>query len=390
MLYLGIDQHSKQITVSVRNQSGQVILRRQVSTRPEKIQTFFDQLQEQDCDFMAILEVCGFNDWLIACLQERGCREIVLIQPEKTSKKKTDRRDANQLGEWLWLNRDRLAEGSRPAGLRRVYIPTPREAADREITAMRKRLAQQRTRTLNKIQRILHRHNLMWDYPTKTFQTEKGRRWLVALELPAAERLEMDLLLAQWKLWEEQLTRVDQEIVERALVKPEGEIVSDAERLCYIPGLSHYGALALTSRIGPIERFPGPRSLSNFFGLTPGCRNSGNKTHRLGAITKQGSGMARFILGQAVIHVLKKDRLMRSWYRRIKGRRGTKIARVAVMRRLATIIWHMLTYQEAYYVGGPPRLRRPDDSLPDNSLPDNDPRSGSTKGTQKTPRVSLS
>ena len=66
--------------------------------------------------------------------------------------------------------------------------------------------------------------------------------------------------------------------------------------------------------------------------------------------------MARFILGQLVLHALKRDKQMRQWYRRIKGRRGSKIARVAVMRRLTTIFWHMLTYREPYYPGGPPRL----------------------------------
>jgi len=51
---------------------------------------------------------------------------------------------------------------------------------------------------------------------------------------------------------------------------------------------------------------------------------------------------------------------MRDWYRRIKLRRGSKIARVAVMRRITTIFWHMLKYQEAYTIGGPPlRLRQP-------------------------------
>jgi hypothetical protein len=50
---------------------------------------------------------------------------------------------------------------------------------------------------------------------------------------------------------------------------------------------------------------------------------------------------------------------MRAWYRRIKLRRGSKIARVAVMRRITTIFWHMLTHEEAYSIGGPsPRLRR--------------------------------
>ena len=44
MLYLAIDQHSKQITVCVRNTDGDAVLRRQVSTRPEKIEAFFQQL----------------------------------------------------------------------------------------------------------------------------------------------------------------------------------------------------------------------------------------------------------------------------------------------------------------------------------------------------------
>jgi hypothetical protein len=69
MLYSAIDQHSKQITVCVRNSEGDTALNRQVSTRPEKIQAFFQQLVEMDHKFMAILEVCGFNDWLIAELR---------------------------------------------------------------------------------------------------------------------------------------------------------------------------------------------------------------------------------------------------------------------------------------------------------------------------------
>jgi hypothetical protein len=45
---------------------------------------------------------------------------------------------------------------------------------------------------------------------------------------------------------------------------------------------------------------------------------------------------------------------LRAWYGRIKQRRGSKIARVAVMRRLATIIWHMVKHNEPYVAGGPP------------------------------------
>ncbi len=49
MLYLAIDQHAKQITVCVRNAEGDTVLRRQVSTRREKIEAFFQQLTEWSC-----------------------------------------------------------------------------------------------------------------------------------------------------------------------------------------------------------------------------------------------------------------------------------------------------------------------------------------------------
>ena len=44
MLFLGIDQHARQLTISLRDQQGDVLLARQVSTRPGKILQFFDQL----------------------------------------------------------------------------------------------------------------------------------------------------------------------------------------------------------------------------------------------------------------------------------------------------------------------------------------------------------
>ena len=47
MLYLGIDQHARQITISLRNEDGDVIQARQVSTRPEKINEFFQKLTRE-------------------------------------------------------------------------------------------------------------------------------------------------------------------------------------------------------------------------------------------------------------------------------------------------------------------------------------------------------
>jgi len=348
MLYLAIEQ----LTVNLRNEQGEVVLKRQVSTRWERVRAFFEGLRKQsepEGGFVVILEVCGFNDWLLKMLKEYGCRDTVLVQPEKRSKRKTDRRDANALGELLWVNRHRVLAGQRVANVRRVLPPSPEDAEARQLTALRKRLGELRTRTINKIQRILLRHNLQQECPTKRLDTKKARNWLAELEFSEIDRLEMDLLLAQWELWERQLAALRERIEVRQQRHPTAPVVAT------MFGAGAYGSLALASRIGPIERFPRPGSLANYWGLTPGCRNSGDATDRLGSITKQGSAIARFILGQMVLHTLRRDAQMKAWYGRIKKRRGAKIARVAVMRRLATIIWHMVKYHEPYVPGGPPR-----------------------------------
>jgi len=356
MLYLGIDQHRKQLTVSIRNEAGDVVFRRQVSTEWGRVRAFFDELRRQaepDGGFAAIVEVCGFNDWLLTMLSEYGCRETVLIQVEKRSKKKTDRRDAHQLSGLLWVNRGRLLAGERLEGVRRIEPPTEQEAEDRQLTAVRQRLGRQRTRTINQIKHLLRKHNLEQQQPAKGLDTIRTRKWLATLPLGAIDRLEMDLLLVQWKLWDDQMAKLDLEIEKRQATN------ATAAVLATIPGCAAFGSLALASRIGSVERFPRPASLANYWGLTPGCRNSGEATDRLGSITKQGSAMARFVLGHMVLHVLRRDGQMRAWYGRIKRRRGSKIARVAVMRRLATIIWHMVKHNEPYVAGGPPRRTLP-------------------------------
>ena len=354
MLYLAIDQHRKQLTVNLRNEQGDVILKRQVSTDWPRVRSFLEEVGNTSLPeggFVAILEVCGFNDWLLKLLAEYGCRETIVIQPEKRSKKKTDRRDANALGELLWVNRQRLLAGKKVQGIRRIWLPSKTEAEDRQITTLRKQVGQLRTRTINKIKHLLRKHNLEQEQPAKGLDTKRTRKWLAALPLSAMDRMEMDLLLAQWRLWDEQLAKLEVEIEKRQAKSAAATVVAT------IPGCGAYGSLALASRIGSIERFPRPASLPNYWGLTPGCRNSGEVTDRLGSITKQGSAMARFILGQAILHVLRRDAHMRAWYSRIKRRRGSKIARVAVMRRLATIIWHMLKHNQPYVTGGPPRRK---------------------------------
>lgn len=349
MLYMGIDQHGKQLTIDLGDEEGNLVMHRQVSTKWEPLKKFLGELRdlaEPHGGYVTIVEVCGFNDYLLETLKEFGVRRTFVVQPEKRDSRKTDRRDARRLRELLWVNRERLLRDQRAAGLRIVRPASPEDAAHRQLTALRKRLTKHRTRCLNKIKGLLRKRNLQHECPTKGIQTKKAQKWLQKLTLPAMDRLEMDCLLEQWILIDEQLERVDRQVKQEARANKKAQLIATT------PGLAGYGSLSVACRVGEIQDFPRSCSLANFWGITPGSRNSGD-TKTSGHITKEGSSHVRYILGQAVLHVLRRDAWMRKWYQKIKRRRGSKIARVAVMRRLATILWSMLKYDMPYITGGP-------------------------------------
>jgi transposase len=347
MLYLGIDQHARQITISLRDENGDVLQARQVSTQPEKINAYFQRLTRERLrngeSFVAVLEVCGFNDWLIRMLRDYRCHKVILIQPDDRKKHKTDRRDAAALSELLWVNRDRLLHGKPVRGLRQVDIASTTDQENRRLTTLRKDAGGDLTRVINKIKQILRRHNLQWEMPTKTFPTKSAIAWLKQLVLPEIDHLEMTHFLAALEQVEQRMKELEKVIAQRYDTSKQAAILSS------MPGMGGgFTAMSLACRVGRVERFPRAHSLANYWGLTPGCRNSGENNQRLGSITKAGSGMARWLLAQVTHKVLRKDGRLREWFKRIKRRRGAGITRVAVMRKLTTIIWHMLSKKTTY------------------------------------------
>src|SRR5262245_10405985 len=296
MFYLGIDQHARQITISLRDDNGDVVQARQVSTQPDKVNAFFQQLTRErlrnDESFVAVLEVCGFNDWLIRMLRGYRCHKVILIQPDDRKKCKTDRRDAASLSEVLWVNRDRLLRGQPVRGLRQVEIAGSADQENRRLTTLRQEAGQARTGLVNQVRHILRRHNLQWQMPTKRFPTKAAVAWLKPLVLPATDRLEMGHLLLDLERVQQRVKDLEQVIAQRCGVSAEAVLLSS------MPGVSYFTATSLACRVGRVERFPRAASLANYWGLTPGCRNSGENNQRLGSITKAGSSMARWLLAQ--------------------------------------------------------------------------------------------
>jgi len=240
-------------------------------------------------------------------------------------------------------NRKRLQNGARPNGIRRVFLPEYTDAKTRQPANLREFLVVQRTKVINKVRGIMRKHNIDQDAPSqKRYGTQKNRRWLEQLELPLNDRTEVDIHLKLWKEYDERILSVESELAKCYEGNPA------IMRLTSVPGISVMGAITLLSRVGDITRFKTPDSLANYFGLTPGCRNSGESKHRIGSITRAGSRMARYVLNHAVNHAVRKCPDMKNWHKKIKTRRGSKTARVAVMRRLATIVWHILRWEVAY------------------------------------------
>ncbi len=68
MLFVGIDQHKRHLTICVRNEQGEIAWRRQVSRKWEEVDRFLASLPERAAEhggYVAVMEVCGFNGWLI-------------------------------------------------------------------------------------------------------------------------------------------------------------------------------------------------------------------------------------------------------------------------------------------------------------------------------------
>ena len=280
MLYLGIDQHARQITISLRDESGDVLQARQVSTQPEKIHAFFEQLPRRRLpegeSFVAVLEVCGFNDWLIRMLHAYHCHKVVLIQPDERKKCKTDRRDAAALSELLGVNRERLLQGKPVRGLRQVDIAGTTDQENRRLTTLRKEAGQARTRLVNQVRHLLRRHNLQWQMPTKRFPTKAASAWLKQLALPTIDRLEMNHLLTAIEQVQQRLKELEQVIARRCGVSAEAVLLSS------MPGVSYFTATSLACRVGRVERFPRARSLANYWGLTPGCASGSSGSSAAG------------------------------------------------------------------------------------------------------------
>jgi transposase len=107
-----------------------------------------------------------------------------------------------------------------------------------------------------------------------------------------------------------------------------------------IDGIGPTIAAILVAEIGDVTRFRSAEALCSWAGVTPRHRESDTKAVR-GSITKQGSKLVRWAVIEAVARYRGGPRLAGD-FRRIAERRGTNKARVAVARKVLTLVYYGL------------------------------------------------
>jgi transposase len=126
--------------------------------------------------------------------------------------------------------------------------------------------------------------------------------------------------------------------------------------LLTVPGIGSVLAYTIAAEIGDIDRFASPRKLCGYTGLCPRVYQSGDSDRR-GRLTKHGPRYLRWAPMEAATnaakHPLYRDRY-RQTKRRLRRRRGPKVAQIQLARTLAEAIWHMLTRDQPFAPAGAP------------------------------------
>ena len=175
----------------------------------------------------------------------------------------------------------------------------------------------------------------------KRLWREAGREQLEAFPLaPWASRRRRDLL--------ELLDRLSPTIAELTqTIEQEAEKCPAAQRLRTHPGVGSLTALAFVLIIGRAERFQCGKQIASYLGLVPSEESSGDR-RRLGHISKQGNALLRFLLVEAAQVTVRSLPEWRSKYFHLAMRRGRKIAKVAMARKLAIQLYWMMRKEWDY------------------------------------------
>jgi len=343
MIIIGMDYHpSFQQIAFVDTETGEYQESR--LQHREEAEKFYRDLAARGVKVRVGMEASGQARWFERLLAELNMElwigDAAEIRAKRVRKKKTNREDARHILRLLLEDR-----------FPRIWVPSWENRDLRQLLWHRHRMVQMRTRIMNQLQAVALNEGLCCK---KRLWRESGRKQLEGFPLaPWGSRRRRDLL--------ELLDRLNPTIAELTqTIEQEVEKYPAAQRLMTHPGVGALTALAFVLIIGEAERFRCGKQIASYIGLVPTEESTGER-QRLGHISKQGSGLLRFFLVEAAQVTVRSDMEWRSKYFHLAMRRGRKIAKVAMARRLAVRLYWMWREKRDYehlkkfgsYVGGP-------------------------------------
>src|SRR6202453_1787193 len=318
MIIIGVDYHpSDQYIAFVDTETGEGDERR-LNHSDGEAEKFYRELAARRGSVRVGIETTGYSRWFERLLAELGIElwigDAAKIKSKRVRKQKTDRNDAQLLLQLLLDN-----------NFPKIWVPSPENRDLRQLLWHRHRLVQMRTRIMNQLQAIARNEG---QRRKKKLWSEAGRAQLEKLALaPWASRRRQDLL--------ELRDRMNPRIQELSgAAEQEAKKRPEVLRIMTHPGVGPLTALALVLIIGTVERFPCGKQIGSYVGLIPE-EDSSASHQRLGHITKQGSSLLRFLLGEAAQAAARCDADWRRRYMHLAVRRQRRIAKVAMARTLA-------------------------------------------------------
>src|SRR6201988_3805352 len=291
----------------------------------EGAEKFYRDLAAQGKKVRVGMEASGHARWFERLLAELNFElwigDATEIARKRERKQKTDRQDAQHIRRLL-----------RKDDFPRIWVPSWENRDLRQLLWHRHRMVQARTRIMNQLQAVALNEGLLC---RKKLWRGRGRQQLEAFRLaPWASRRRQDLL--------ELLDRLNPAIAEMSqAIEREVEKCPEAQRLMTHPGVGPLTALAFVLIIGRADRFRCGKQIASYLGLVPLEDSSGSR-RRLGHIPKHGNSLLRFLLVEAAQVTVRSDSGWRSKYHHLMMRRGRKIAKVAMARRLAVRMYWMM------------------------------------------------
>jgi transposase len=324
VIIIGVDYHpSDQYVAFADTETGDCGERR-LGHMDGEAEKYYRELAQRGVGIRVGMEATGYSRWFERLMAELGIEvwigNAAEIKTKRVRKQKTDRNDAQLL---LRL----LLENHFP----KIWVPNPENRDLRQLLWHRHRLVQMRSRIMNQLQALAMNEG---QRRKKKLFSQQGRAQLEKLPLaPWASRRRQDLL----QLLDGMTPTIE---ALSAAVEQEAKKRSEVLRLMTHPGVGALTALAFVLIIGTPERFKCGKQIGSYLGLTP-SEDSSAGHQRLGHISKQGSSLLRFLLGEAAQVAARCYVEWRRRYMQLAVRRQRNIAKVAMARRLAVRLYWM-------------------------------------------------